>query len=180
MTIPAPGVPAFVNDVSTISQTFLNWLRTNVQKAVDGTDGGSYTPTSLLTIAGSGIAGIVGGTLTLGSDGRAPLRLDDATLGDSNTTFRAGSISDVYRFAGNVTANRTWTISNTDAVAGERVRVIANNAAAFSISINNGSGSIATFPSSGATTGTTSFMWVDLIRGATDWEYECGHPDVSP
>lgn len=68
---------AFTDDVSTITAAFLNQIRVDVGRAVDGNAGGTYTPSAVLAINGagggsfftdkcSGLVMAVGGTSTPG------------------------------------------------------------------------------------------------------------------
>ncbi len=53
MTLPTYPT-AFVDDLSTITADFLNnYVRTQIPKAIDGSGGGTYTPTAKITIDGS-------------------------------------------------------------------------------------------------------------------------------
>lgn len=46
---------AFTNSVSTVSAEFLNKVRVDLSRALDGVNGGTYTLASLLTLMGSGL-----------------------------------------------------------------------------------------------------------------------------
>jgi hypothetical protein len=53
MTLPTYNT-AFVDDVSTIPADFLNsYVRTQIPKAIDGTGGGTYTPSATIEIQGT-------------------------------------------------------------------------------------------------------------------------------
>lgn len=43
----------FVDNVSTISAAFLNQIRVDIGRAIDGTGGGTYTPTAPITVSGA-------------------------------------------------------------------------------------------------------------------------------
>jgi len=48
-------MPAFVDDVSVIPAAFLNKVRVDSSRAIDGTSGGAYAPAASLDIGGAGV-----------------------------------------------------------------------------------------------------------------------------
>jgi len=98
---------AFTDGVDVVSAGFLNWVRTNLVKAIDGTGGGAYTPSSTIDIGGQGLgASILRGALTLtGSNAAIEYRFSDNStaysVGGGGPTLAAGA--DFYRFTGALT-----------------------------------------------------------------------------
>lgn len=180
MAIPAPAVAAFVNDVSTITETFLNWLRVQLQKAIDGVDGGTYTPLNLLTIAGAGLAGIIGGKLSFGANGRFTVRVDTTSLGDSATTFRGSDLAEIYFADVNLTGIHNWDIDDTSSEEGELCLVACRNAGTGRGVIRSSSGptTICLLPVT-PTTGVATVSWVLLRMGTSEWEAVAAHPDCT-
>jgi hypothetical protein len=86
MSIPA-WASAFTDNVTVVTASFLNWVRTNLPKAVDGVGGGTYTPSDTITINGAGLrsdnihTSTVTGSLTVEGalDCETTLNVDGAT-----------------------------------------------------------------------------------------------------
>lgn len=78
-------VPAFVNDSMTIPASYLNQIRIDMGRALDGNAGGLYTPSSILEIDGSGI------------------RSDTATFDGTTTISGTATITAATTFSSNVT-----------------------------------------------------------------------------
>lgn len=178
--ISNPGLKPFVDFASKAGQSFFNWVLTDLPKALDGVDGGSYSPLNLLTIAGSGLAGIIGGTLSFGANGRFTVRVDTTSLGDSATTFRNSDLAEIYFADVNLTGVHNWDIDDTSAEEGELCLVACRNVGSGRGVIRSSSGptTICLLPVT-PTTGLATVSWVLLRMGASEWEAVAAHPDCT-
>lgn len=103
-----------------------------------------------------------------GTVGRWRLVRDDvkgAVLTDADETLTVGG--NFYRLLSAAqTANRSKTMSITNAAAGDIVRIVRTSTAAFTLAIINGgpaAGTITTLPAS-------QRWWVEVYFNGTDWE----------
>lgn len=81
--------PAFSDDITTIPAAFLNQIRVDMGRAVDGTNGGTYTPAAALIIGGSGLQ--MSGTSKLLLASRSLTRVQTSFMTDGTTVSSTGT-----------------------------------------------------------------------------------------
>ncbi len=82
--------PAFTDDVSVIPAAYLNQIRVDMGRAIDGTNGGTYTPTADIIING-GFSVQLGGTTKLKLASRSITRMQSAIMSDGTTVHTGNS-----------------------------------------------------------------------------------------
>ncbi len=150
MTFGRAKNQGWTNDVDTITGPELEILDVNQSRALDGTAGGVYSPSSELAVNGSGLSTdnlqdstfngdvIVRGRLDLdGNGGRITKRVDTSTLGDADADITLSN--DIWITSGTLTAFRTYTLRHTGiaAVAGDTVTVVFRNAGLQDVTVEN-------------------------------------------
>jgi hypothetical protein len=141
MTFSRAKPSGWSDDISTITATEINTIDLNQSRAIDGTGGGTYTPSGALTFGGAGgvtiantntltVAGAmtVSGTQTLSgqlvlSGSGAAILYRVLSLPDSNLTV-LGRQYDVLLVPSNLTATRLYTLTSTGAQVGHVVRIV--------------------------------------------------------
>src|SRR6185369_8651833 len=88
MSFSNPFAPK-VDDVSTIPAAELNAAGVDIERAIDGAGGGSYSPSTAITIGGSGVN--VTGPALLGHIGNSTLFGMIGTSGSANITMGSGA-----------------------------------------------------------------------------------------
>lgn len=106
MTFPLQKPGGWTDDIDTITGQQITNIDVNLSNALDGAAGGVYSPSSLLTIGGSGGLDIQNGASTVmtgpvtlqGPAAHILYRIDRTTIAPSGvpTTFTIDSASDVY------------------------------------------------------------------------------------
>lgn len=148
MFSPTPATP-FVDDLTTITAATANAWRRDIARAIDGTAGGTYTPSVAVTIAGAGLSAIVasGSTFDLQAGATYTRRTAETLVGASATTaWRTSTTADAtpatydvtydeYRVPESITAGgglAVYTLRHSTApipAAGNRIRFSRNGAA---------------------------------------------------
>jgi hypothetical protein len=171
-----------------LPSTDMTTIATQQVRAVDGTLGGTYSPTGDLFVDRfratiQGTHSISDGSATTG--GRVPLRYVTTSV-DSNQTLRGDSaLFDVLFLTGEITvASKTLTIAQTaNTVADEFCLVVVDSSAAFALDVNSQGGAsnpICTFT---ASPNADVFRRFTLLRhndSSNEWEFVAGSTDVSP
>lgn len=143
MTFSRAKPTGWTDNVDTITATQINQIDLNQSRAIDGTAGGTYTPSGAVTLGGSAgvfigaantltVAGTlnvtgqenVSGQLTLsGNDAGIGLRILTANDADQNIQ---GATRDVVKIPATLTANRAYTILATSPLpkTGHILRVV--------------------------------------------------------
>lgn len=127
--------PAFTNDVSLIPAAYLNQIRIDVGRAIDGAGGGSYAPSAAIDVQGSGFGTIDVATMLEILLGGQIIHPVGAQIADVNNQTFALSGGLLREFA-TPTAARTHDLSVTGATAGSWIHFMRPAAGAFNIDIN--------------------------------------------
>ena len=135
--------PAFTDDVSVIPSTYLNQIRVDMGRAVDGNAGGTYagviTWNGMQTFGGGATLPAADTFTNAGSiihSGNSLVQRRLAVLGDADADILPNV--DEYRFTTAPTVARTFTLRHTGVpvpLAGSRIRVIITIASAFNVAI---------------------------------------------
>jgi len=125
VTFPLHSAGPFTDDLSTIPGSILNDWKAQWPNAVDGASGGTYAPSSAITIGGSGLA-LTGPTNRTGAAATTQWRRDKTTIVDAAATVTVAA--DSYYALTNLTADRIITFSAAGAVLGDRIRVTTSDA----------------------------------------------------
>ena len=142
MSVPRVNPPQWgVGDKLTAAQ--INQLDLNFTYALDKRAGQTDTLSSVVTASG---AGRIIGTYAAGAD--------------ANTTYLLSGANSIINAAA-ITAARTYRLSNTGAVAGDRLMVL--NPSAFALTIQNDT------PTTLAVVGAGTSAWMDLLFNGTAW-----------
>lgn len=126
MTFPLHAAGPFTNDVSIVPASFLNDMRVNFPKAVDGDGGGTYSGNLIWdgdhTFHGNTIIDAIvndvevsGRLVMTGDAGRLHRRIDVGTLGDANGN--ASVAKDIWKSTAALTGARTYTLLHTSPAA---------------------------------------------------------------
>ena len=175
-----------VAGTTTITATEANAIGVNSARAVDGTNGGTYTPTAQLIIQGTygltvnGTAGLtvgsdnstglascrVTGPLTLaGNTGRIAKRISVTNPGDADTDITAAA--DIWLSGtSDLTASRTYTLRHTGAVTpatGNEIHLIRRMLGAFPIVVVREDLTIVWQTNNAVRT------WAKFLWNGTDW-----------
>lgn len=116
-------------------------IATNQPKAVDGSGGGTYTPSAPVNINGSGLASdnilssTVKGTVTYDAGAHRKTRLSTSAINaNSNSTIRgSGAYYDVYFQTMSLSADRTITLTESGNVADEMIEIILKDQSGFNV-----------------------------------------------
>lgn len=111
------------DDVSTIPAAELNAAGVDIERAIDGAGGGSYSPSTAITIGGSGIN--VTGVSLLGHIGNSTLFGTIGTSGAANIIMGSGSFL-TWNSGSFLTVNSgtTFTVGTTETVvSGGKIRI---------------------------------------------------------
>lgn len=125
---------AFTDNVTVVTAAFLNYLRTSISQAIDGTGGGSYAPSSTIDIGGQGLgdSNLRGALTVVGSGGIfARFRDETATSGSVSIT----EADDVVRFTGTITGDVTITLP-TDIAEGRIIYVVGATPGSSAFDLN--------------------------------------------
>jgi hypothetical protein len=105
MTFPVQKPGGWTDDIDTITGSEITNIDVNLSNAIDGGAGGAYTPSSTITIGGSGVR-ILNGVRTVmngpvilqGAQASIQYRLDTTTISPSGvaTSFTVDTSNDVY------------------------------------------------------------------------------------
>lgn len=127
---------------------------------VGGVFAGSYAYYNASSTAANGctVENASGVTTTNNSAWLHQLKGPSASRGDTNQTLTAGTDFETQRWATALTANRTVTLSTTNAKAGDRFRVVRTGLGAFTLDV----GGLRTIPNSTA-------AFVDVAYDGSTW-----------
>ena len=128
-------MPAAVDNTTVVPASLLNYFRVNIGRAIDGAAGGSYTPSAVLNVQGSGFGTIDIATLLevkIGGQSVDPLGVQIADIDNSTFALADGQIRE---FAANG-GNRVHDLSAVGATSGSWIHFIGLPGNAGTIKIN--------------------------------------------
>lgn len=152
-----------VDQVSTVTGAELTAAGIAIAKAMDGTSGGSYSPSSPLAIGGTGIS-LTAPLALSGTTACVGYRINATTLSNAAADLTVASdvwITSTAALAGNI----IYTIRHTSPVAaqGNRVRLLRAMVGAFYIEVQREDGTMIWRSLNAVRT------WVDFMFDGTNW-----------